>query len=440
MVDIRPTFERESELLRPARKAPRISGGTELTPLDRHITAVVDRYMRRGLDLKRWWDGVHARRDLQDRFEVAFTFNRPDVAFGFFDVAEVDRKPMPVLGVYQTQFYDQPKTPVDDRSAAARFIDAQVRQFVLRYFMRVADFRDPQAYTEDLPEPPPMLRPFSWCQRHDVKLQGFGYSQLYYKKRKGGEIGKFPESERSAIVDLRRVGPEFEWIVLKVNIFDFSFVFAPFGSAAPFVTLPLAEDSLLIVSPQFIVDEESPRRGELGHYGFGYSFIKNPEPGLLGWGPGEFDAAFQTIDFRVLADGRVRVEMVFIANRPTEILRIPLNPLELASWTAEAMPGPLGALATKLSAPMRAASRMMPFPSPTVDPVLGSLALVNLMTGGFAGRELCISRRELERDLILKHFEQHYNTIVGSLQTWRQIRDWLDEASLPEWVKTGEST
>lgn len=414
---------------------PALTRADPLTAADRRITDLVDRYLARGLDLKRWYDAASATGDFAERFELAFTFNRPDVSYGFFDSAPVDGREMPVLGNYQTQFYDQPKSPTGEKAEAARFLDEQIRMFVLRYFMRVSDFRDPQPYTRGDPTPPPMLQPLSMCTGKDVSLQGFGYSQLYYKRRGSGEVGRFPESERTAIVDLREIGTEYEWIVVRVKIFDFSFKFAPFGNSGPYLTLPLAEDSYLILTRDFITDERGGP-DELGRYGVGYAFIKNPEPSLLGWGPGEFDAAFQTIRFRALDDGRIRVRMVFVANRPTSIINVPLDPVQLGLTMANFISG--GAT-SPLTSPMLDVSRQLPTGAVSFDPVLGFLTMANVMTGGLAARELCISREQLEKDLILKHFEQHYDTITGSLQTWRQIRNWLDEEKLPRWVVTGKS-
>jgi len=407
-----------------------------LSAEDRRIVELVDRYLERGLDLQRWWRQAKKSDDFEERFELAFTFNRPDVSYGFFGRAPVGGSELPVLGNFQTQFYDQPKSPSDDKAAAARFLDRQLRRFVTRYFMRVSDFRDPQPYVRDDPQPPPVLRPLSLCTGAAVQRQGFGYKQLYYKRRDGGEVGKFPTSERTAIVDLRQIGTTYEWVVLKVDIFDFSFSFKPFGEHGPFLTLPLAESSLLILSRDFVTIEERPRDGELGHYGLGYAFIKNPGPSLLGWGPGEFDAAFQTIDFRVLEDGRIRVDMVFVANRPRRLINLPPDPVRLAARLAERASG--GA-ATPLTSPLRRLSAGAPWNVFSFDPIFGFVTFANLATGGLAASQLCISRQQIEKGLLLTHFSQHYNTIVGSLQTWRQIRDWLDEAALPRWVVTGES-
>lgn len=419
------------------RSSPGSASPSALTAEDLAIVDRVEEYLARGLDLKRWWDRKSRTGGFEERFELAFTYNRPDVSYGFFDRAPVQGQEVPVLGNFQTMFYDQPKSPVVDRQEAARYLDAQIRQFVLRYFMHVSDFRDPQPYTAGEPSTPPFLRPLSWCTGRDVQRIGFGYSQLFYKRAGTGEIGKFPESRRYAIVDLREIGPRYEWIVLKVKIFDFNFVFRPFGGAAPSVTVPLDEDSYLVVNRDFVLNEE-PRGDSLGRYGFGYAFIKNLTDGVLGWGPGRFDAAMQTIHFRVLGDGRIRVDMVFVANRPTSIVNVSLNPFQ---WGHDMLDAVSGGTTHALTAPLRTVSERLPaIGGFRIDPVFGFIFMANLMTCGLAARELCISRVQLEKRLILQHFMKHYQAVTGSIQTWRQIRNWLDERTLPRWVVTGEST
>ena len=405
-----------------------------LSAEDRQVTAAVDGSLRRGLDLLRWWKGRDG--PFEERFELAFTHNRPDTSFGFFATAEVDGKPFPVLGNLQEMFYDRPKSGVTRRSPAAEHVDRQLREFVLHYFMRVADFRPPQPYSEGQPQPPLLLSPLSWCFRDDAKRAGFGYRQLYYKLRDGGEVGRFPEDRQRAVDDLREVGRRYAWIVLRVDIFDFRFVLQPYGDRSPSVDLPLAESSLLVVAPPFVVDEHRPRPQELGHYGFGYAFVRNPRPTLVGWGPGKFEAAFQTIDFHVLDDGRIRVRMVFVADRPRRIGNLPLNPLLAGAEGLDLLSG--GRTAT-FTEPVRRLASLLPGSDLRLDPVLPMVGLVDAVTGGLARRAFCISRRQIEKRLLLVHFLQHYNAILGSLQTWRQIPDWLDETTLPPWVVSGDS-
>jgi hypothetical protein len=202
------------------------------------------------------------------------------------------------------------------------------------------------------------------------------------------------------------------------------------------VTIPSDEHSYLVLSRPFLRHQERPRPGVLGRYGFGYAFIKNPEQTVLAWGPGKFDAAFQTIDFEVLDDGRIRVEMVFVANRPTAIAQVSLDP---AQWGLALLNAASGGMAKPFTQPLSRLAQATPWGGLTVDPVFGFIDAANLTTGGLAARQLCLSRQQLEKLLILLHFRKHYAAISGSLQTWRQVRDWDNERTLPRWVVEGHS-
>src|SRR5947209_1243035 len=272
----------------------------------RAVLDSVDLYLRRGLDLKRWWDQTYRTNSFAQKFPLSVSFNRPDVSFGFFDVARVEGREMPIMGNYQSLFYDQPKSTAGDEVKAAHWMRDQLRQFVLRYFMRVSHFRQPEAYVPpgDRQPLPLLLRPLSWCPEENPAQVGFGFSQLFFKEAGSGRIAAFPEADRYAIVDLRRIGPELEWILPQVQIFDFKFVLQPFGANTPSLVLPLNEGSSLVVNRDFVVIEEEPTPDLLGRYGFGYAFIKNPQPSLLAYGPGEFDAAIEIIQFSVDRYGR----------------------------------------------------------------------------------------------------------------------------------------
>jgi hypothetical protein len=412
----------------------------DLTLEQEAVLAGAQAYLERGRELKRWWDRAHAADCIAQRFPLTTSYNRPDYCFGFFDVARVDGREMPVLGNFQTLFYDVPKAPAGDQAAAARYIRDQVREFILHYFMRISYFRQPEAYVPVADRPPPPLplplQPFNFCPRENPSYVGFGFSQLFFKRADNGEIGAFPEANRTAIVDLREIGPKYRWSLLYVDIFDFSFSYQPFGPGTPSLTLPLDEGSYLIMDRDFVVDEDDPSPEVLGRYGFGYSFIKNPVPGLLAYGPGEFDAAIETVTFTVFRDGRVRADAVFVANRPTRIAHVPLNPLVLAGQAASV--ATLG-VAPYFLGPLRAALASLPFAGAGFDPVSAGIALANVFSGGLAAQTLCISRQQLEKTFLVKHFLQHYQTLEGSLQTWRQIPDWLDAEALPRWVVTGRA-
>lgn len=420
----------------PVDRAPSPDVDPPFTPEEERLLAAVESALEGGRDLKRWWDHVYPRDGFDRRFELGRTFNEPDAGFGFFDRAEVAGAPMPVMGNFQEMFYDRPKVPTGEPVAgSAGWMRDQMREFVLRYFMRVSDFRAPEGYADTWRPPTSgLFQPLSWCPNPDVALRGFGFQQLYFKRR-GGAVGRFPEEERFAVVDLRELGETYEWIVVKVCIFDFTFTFAPFGGGSPKLVVPLAEDSHLVVSRDLVTDETGGASGLLGRYGVGYSFVKNPEPGLLGYGPGEFDAAIETITFEVFEDGVIRVPMVFVANRPKRIMNLRFDPL---GWGLRMADMASFGMASTLFGPVREALRGVPGLGGNLDPVYAYVELANLASGGLSKEALCVSREQLDKDFLVKHYLQHYETIAGSLATWRLIPDWLDAAGLPEWVRRGK--
>ncbi len=405
---------------------------------DLRLAGRVEDFLARGRLLKEWWDRAAAAGSFSERFGLGRTFNAADRSFGFFD--EIRRGPgrrLPIMGNYQQMFYDQPKSPRDGQADAAGWMRGQIREFVLRYFMRVSDFREPEGFVEGQGggKAPAPLQPLSWCPRDDVERKGFGFQQLLGKRRDNGEIVRIPEEQSFAIVDLREIGPVWEWLVLRVRIFAFHFAFRPLGPDAPQILLPLQEDSLLVMSRDFVTDQDAPRPGELGRYGFGYAFVKNSESGLLAYGPGEFDAAIETIDWVVEENGSTRVEMVFVANRPERIMNLSFDPL---GWGVRLADRLSRGMASDLLGPFQRALDALPL-RPEIDPVYGFVTLANLATAGLAERSLCISREQLEKDFLVKHFMQHYQAIAGSLPTWRLVRDWRDAAQIPSWVLSGRS-
>jgi hypothetical protein len=403
------------------------------------VLASADTYLRRGLDLKRWWDQAYATNSFAQKFHLTVSVDRPDESFGFFDVATVDGREMPIMGNFQSLLYDRPKSPATDKVKAAQWMRDQVRQFALRYFMRVSSFVQPEEFIPpgERAQTPALLRPLSWCPEENPLQIGFGFHQRYYKGAGDGRVRPFPETESTKIVDLRRIGPEFEWILPQVTIFNFNFTVQPFGPQTPSVVVPLPEGSYLIMNRDFVVNEEAPAPELLGRYGFGYAFIKNPEPTLFGFGPGEFDAAIEIIQFSVKKDGSVSSEAIFVVNRPTRIANVSLNPFNWGYGAADLL---TFGTSRYLLAPLKQAVDRLPGSALSFDPVSLFVTTANLMTGGLAARDFCISLQRLERDFLVQHFQQHYQTLIGSVQTWRQIPNWLaPEEELPPWVVTGRS-
>ncbi|MEM7351500.1 MAG: hypothetical protein AAF657_11880 [Acidobacteriota bacterium] len=401
--------------------------------------AAVDRALSDAVDLKRWLDDVDARDAYEERFDLAATFNRPDHSIGFFGAAEVGGAAMAVMGNVQEQFFDRPKIPtgsVEAQEQAADWMNRQVREFALRYFLRISDFRQPEAFPGEKPEPPPTyLRPLSWHDYSEGAETGFGFEQIYYLAKGESEPRKFSPAEKDAIVDLRRLGELYEWIVLKVHIFDFDFVLAPFGPDLPQGKVPGTEHSYLVLSPELILDDPEPEGEEIGRYGFAYAFLPATEDSLLAYGPGRFEAGLQAIHFHVRQSGEVISRMAFVANRPEKVINVSLDPVNWGLRMADAFS--FGAASSVLG-PVQKMWNRIPGPG-GVDVVQSYIDVANRLTSGGAARNLGVSRKQLHKRFLVAHFAQHYHVIAGSLLTWRQIPDWLDTENLPRWVVSGKS-
>jgi len=128
--------------------------------------------------------------------------------------------------------------------------------------------------------------------------------------------------------------------------------------------------------------------------------------------------------------------MAFVSNRPDRIANVAIDPIEWGFRFADLFS--LG-MTSRLFGPFRDALGRLPLRG-AFDPVYTLVDLANALSGEQAAQRWCISREQLEKDFLVRHFMQHYQAIVGSLLTWRQIPDWLDEARLPEWVVRGISS
>ncbi|HET9284026.1 MAG TPA: hypothetical protein VFR24_18915 [Candidatus Angelobacter sp.] len=409
--------------------------GAEVSPELQEDALVLPRvttYLSRGIELLKWWREVESKGGPEIQFPIERSFNRPTRSFGFYGEAPVEGRMMPVMGNVQEMFYDQTRAPESLNRESAEWMWEQIREFVMKYFMRVSSFRQPEAYVDaSFPIPPPALRWLSWCPNPQGDRVGFGFSQLFYKLMNNAGVYSYPSYDRFAIVDQREIGNLYEWLVLKVRIFDFSFKFRPLGNNGPELVFGENEQSYLAVHKEFVNYKDHHLPGVLGEAGIGYAFIKNPKPGPFSYGPGAFDAAVELINFRVYATGYVSVRMIFVANRPTGISNLVIDPVDWSFRVADVLS--LG-IASRLFGPARDLFDPLKF---SIDPVTLFVNAANGLSNDYAANALCISREQLERFFLLLHFRQHYQTIVGSLLTWRQIPDWLDQENLPAWVISG---
>jgi hypothetical protein len=400
---------------------------------DFQILRSVERTLADGVALKRWFDATESLDGFAERFHIVREFNQSDASFGFYDVVDLGGgRQIPVMGTVDDSTFDRPK------QAAGTLVRDELREFVLRYFMRVSDYRQPQAYVteEEIRATSGYATALSWCTRREESDIGFGFTQHYYKLRDTGAVGKFHRREQWTVVDLREIGTRYEWIVLKVRIFNFNMTFRVLGSERAKLVVPLIEDSYLVLSPDFVLNETDPEPDVLGRYGFGYAFVRNESAGLLAYGPGEFEAAIELIQFHVLASGETRAHLVFVVNRPDRIVNATLDPVAWSFGAADLVS--LGVASTFLG-PIRAALERLPLRVGPFDPISTYVTIANQLTGGIAAEELCISREQLEKDFLVQHFMQHYQMLTGALLTWRRIPDWLDRDALPKLIITGRN-
>jgi hypothetical protein len=273
---------------------------------------------------------------------------------------------------------------------------------------------------------------------------GFGFWQLFNKKTGSNSIDPFPTYDQFAIVDQRDLGRLFEWLLLRVRIFDFAFRTRPFGERGPELVFGLNEASYLVDHKEFIRHRDRPSKG-IGHfpvladYGIGYAFVKSPTQSIFAYGPGEFDAAIETINFRIYETGYISVRMIFVANRPTNTVNLVVDPVDWSFRIADLFS--LG-LASRVFGPVRDAFGRLPLRF-TIDPVTLYVNGANLVSNGAAAQTLCISMETLEKLFLLQHFRQHYQTVLGSLVTWRMVPDWFDTDNLQKnfpWIISGLSS
>ena len=210
--------------------------------------------------------------------------------------------------------------------------------------------------------------------------------------------------------------------------------FRPFGPDAATLVVPLQAENYLVLSPEFIANRDDPEPGVIGEYGFGYAVVPDPNhTGTLAYGPGHFRAGFQLIHFRVLENGELWVRLVFVVNRPDQILNAPLDPV---GWSLHIIDLMSLGFTTRLLQPIRQLIEGLPLRVSGFDPLSSFIVLANSVTGGFAGEGLCISREQLEKYSLVQHYMQHYKMIVASLLTWRHVSNWLNSGEIPESIQT----
>ena len=379
----------------------------------------IENSIRAGTLCKSFLDSRIADREFESVFSLVRSFNSPESAFGFFDEVTIDSRKIPMMGSVAEELFDVSK------SFPHGNLIPQLREFVLKYFLRISDFRAPESYVgPDRQSPLWFLDPFCFCRKPRDDREGFGFSQIAIKRNHESHPIPVDRSIKFRIPDLRRVGNEIDWILLRVNLFDFALNYRPFGDVLPSLQIPLNEETAVVASAGFITDSHSHDKHRIAQFGFGYSIFPPPrQTGFLAYGPGQFEIGYSEFKFSVFEDGEIRVLRTFMVNRPTKLVSLPLNPIAFAKRVAgpnfESIPSG---------------------PEFSVSPLLPAIDMANAATFGALDKSCCISREQIEKNMLLQHFFQNYDMINGAQNTWRRIGDWLNENQLPKWVITGVSS
>ena len=405
-----------------------------LTDQDRQVLENVEVAYAEGLALKAWWDDISSRDAFTRKFQLVKEFHKPDFSFGYIEDSPVG----PVMGEGQSFFYDRPKVPPNatTRELTAEWVNRQMREWVLRYFVRNLSSRASEAYPE-AGDPAPCLGWLSQCPRNRDLRRDIGFYQKFYREKGGGATGRFPEDAEQTFVDVREIGTRYDWVVAKARLLDFRLTFHPLGRhAPPLVLIDHNEHLWVLFTPYFNCDRENPEKGVLGEYGMGFSIIRPPvADNVFTFGPQVFHYGFNYFRFRVFESGLVRASVVFCCNQLDGILPLPVSPVDWAQQLAHLA---TFGVSSRLLGRWQNQIERLPLSKATIDPVFNSIELLNFLTGDALARDYCISKEEIFKFILRKHATVFQQLISDSVRIWRQVPDWLDAAALPRWVAEGE--
>lgn len=388
-------------------------------------------------DLKAWWGRVEAGLEPVERFALFPAEPGSEPVWGFFGVAPVEGRPLSVMGVVRDDFFDRPRVPPAQQSQAARWMAGQIEEFALHYWLRAGASALPEPYPElGHATAAPYLSWLSLCFPADQSFSGAAYTQRLFKPLAGGPVGAFPPRERTAIVDLRELGRSYEWITLNVRSFDFNITVGGIGDDAPSFVLPLTTNVQSVMSADLIENRRDPEPGTLASFGPGFGFIRAENPGVLALAPERIRPGFRQQTLRVLETGEVRSRTLLIVPRPDRLMQVAVLDPDLYLGAADFVT--LGA-SRGLTGPLRQVLDPLPLRKIGFDPVFGFVGWLNLMTGNRAATELCISREQIDKEILAKDARAAQQAVLAARQTWLQVPDWLDSGEIPSWVVRGEA-
>lgn len=419
---------------------PYVDDGT-LTAEDAAILPHVPRADRLGSELKTWYEETREKKAFSNEFKLLEFFGaEQDSDLGYIEVADLPSGKYQVMGEVQDLFYDTTRSPSTTSPPASEVatVNQQMREFALRYFMRVTAPRAPIA--EPVPShPAPLLGWLDQAPRMMDQREDIGFFQLYGRRVDTGQLEVFDKAQQPTVVDMRELGKTYEWVLLKARLFDFELQFNVLppllGFQVPFTVLDQKEFLYGLLTPAFVCDEQNPRPGVVGEYGMGFSLVAPPpDESPLTFGPEVFTMGMNYFRFIVLETGEVRTTVTFCCNQLAGIFPLPVSPI---NWGLLGFDVLTNGRAGKLLGRLTKEADRLPLGKATFDPILGSIKALNGFTGGALGRDYGISTDNIFKWILRKHGTVFNHQMSESARVWRAFPDWLAADSLPEYIRRG---
>ena len=313
----------------------------------------------------------------------------------------------------------------------------QVEEFALRYWLRTQTWMSSQPYPElGQPALPPYLQAFSWGPPAHFSISGEEACQWYFKPRDGGDVRAFPPGDRTAIVDLRNLETEYEWITIENPIFDFNIAIGNITDDFPFLVVPLKANVHSVTNANLTTNQLDPDPDTLGIFGFGLGIIKTKrDEGVLADAPDDIQPGLKQQCLHVSKTGEIRAKTLTIMRRPEKLVNAYSHLLYSGVKTADLLALDVGE--QMLTSVQKVLDRL-PGRNAGFKPLGSAIRLLNRLTGKQAIKKLGISEKQIEREILLKHAIVLQRNILHSRQIWMHTPNWKEPSDIPEWLKRGE--
>jgi hypothetical protein len=220
--------------------------------------------------------------------------------------------------------------------------------------------------------------------------------QRAYKLRETGQTGEFPEADARAIIDLRELETRYEWIILERLLLDLGITLAAGGANSASLTIPMPTARQLVLSSDLCVRQRQPCDGVIGEFGVGFAPMPVPGDGPVIRAMNSIHPGLRLQTLRVRNTAEVRLRTVTILARPDTALKALINPV---AW---------------------------------------GLGLADKVTAGISARLMPgTASDQVERYLLSAHAIRLRDSLLGTRAAWQEVRDWLDPAGIPEWIRKG---